>query len=269
MYNNQPVILPRHDSVECIEKKLAHGRCVIYSAKSPVKQSENEDSAAIIPISDTQAVLVVADGLGGYANGREASAITVREIVKNTRTSLENNVPLISGIMEGISIAHDKIIHNYQNAGTTVAIAVLEGRKVITYHAGDSEILIIGHRCKLKLRTEVHSPFGRAFESGLIDEEMAMFHRKRHVISNGVGLSDMALDLGQPHRLARYDTLLLGSDGLFDNLFKREIIGIIRRGKLSECARKLVAEVNLRMYNRLQGRPHKPDDMSFILFRPT
>ncbi len=265
--NNQPIILTRHNSGECIEKTLANGCCIIYSAKSPIKNTDNEDAAAIIPISDTQAVLVVADGLGGHTNGKEAASITVNEIARNTRNSIENNELVINGIMEGISIAHDRIMTEYNNAATTIAVVELEGQKVKTYHAGDSEIIVTGQRGKMKLRTAVHSPIGDALERGLIDENMAMFHSKRHLISNAVGLTDMNLQLGRPYYLARYDTLLLGSDGLFDNLFKKEIIGIIRHGNLANCAYRLVEKAKLRMYNRFPEQPHKPDDLSFILFR--
>ena len=67
--------------------------------------------------------------------------------------------------------------------------------------------------------------------------------------------------------MAPRDTLVLGSDGLFDNWTLDEIGQRIRRGRLDGVARDLLAATLERMRNAASGRPGKPDDLSFVLVR--
>jgi len=265
---DKEIILTGHDSHECMEARIATGHVVIYSAQSPKKHTGNEDSVAIIPINGTQSLFIVADGLGGLANGAEASSITINAITTALRKLSDNEQNITNAILQGLRLATKEIDQHYTDAATTIAIVELNGDEIKTYHAGDSEILVTGQRGKIKLQTISHSPVGYALGSGMIDEESAMYHVKRHLISNAIGLDEMHLEIGQPYTLAQHDTLLLASDGLFDNLFKQEIIKIICHGDLLECGKQLVDVVARRMQIQQTDQPHKPDDMSFILFRP-
>ena len=66
------------------------------------------------------------------------------------------------------------------------------------------------------------------------------------------------------------DTVLLASDGLFDNLHTHEIVGVIRKGKLTRAAETLRSRTESRMAGEQPPhRPSKPDDLTFLLYRPT
>ena len=67
--------------------------------------------------------------------------------------------------------------------------------------------------------------------------------------------------------LAKKDTVLVASDGLFDNLHQQEIVDIIRSGPLSESAAQLSALARQRMIEPQPEDPSKPDDLSLLLFR--
>ena len=49
--------------------RIAGGLACVFSSRCPGKETPNEDAAAIIPLGNQSAVLVVADGLGGGAAG--------------------------------------------------------------------------------------------------------------------------------------------------------------------------------------------------------
>ena len=66
-----------------------------------------------------------------------------------------------------------------------------------------------------------------------------------------------------------HDTVLLASDGLFDNLFIDEIVNTIRSGPLVAAADRLVERVQARMQGQgAADQPCKPDDLTVVLFRP-
>jgi len=152
-------------------------------------------------------------------------------------------------------------------AATTLALVEIDGDRLRPYHVGDSEILLVGQRGRCKLETIAHSPVGYAVEAGVLDAEEALHHHERHLIANGVGAEDMRIEVGSPVTIARRDTLLLATDGLFDNLWRHEIIDVVRTKPLSVVADILAQTCALRMHSPQPGDPSKPDDLTFVLWR--
>ncbi|MFQ5790919.1 MAG: PP2C family protein-serine/threonine phosphatase, partial [Acidobacteriota bacterium] len=112
-----------------------------------------------------------------------------------------------------------------------------------------------------------HSPVGYGVESGFLDEKEAMYHQERHVVSNVIGAPGMRIEVGPTIEMARRDTLLLATDGLFDNLHTDEIVGLIRKGGLARAIKALAESSSDRMRNGGDDMPSKPDDLTCILFR--
>ena len=174
---------------------------------------------------------------------------------------------LRTAILNGIEAANQTILSDFPSSGSTLAAVEVNADSIRPYHIGDSEILVVGQRGKIKLLTVSHSLVGMGVEAGLIDEEDALHHDERHIILNAIGSADMRIELGAPIQLDRYDTLLLASDGLTDNLNLDEIIELIRKGPLDQAVRKLADLARQRMNDCDSGGPSKPDDLTLIAYR--
>ena len=248
---------------------LPHGQVCVRSIRSPDKQTENEDSAAIIQLGDDSLVLAVADGVGGSVAGREASNATVRTLSR-VLTKLPDETPqLRPAILDAVEAANKTVLGLARGAATTLVVAQLDATRLRSYHVGDSELLAVGQRGRIKQRVVPHSPTGFAVEAGLLDEDEAVQHDQRHVLFNVIGSSDMRVEVGPALQLALRDTVLLASDGLFDNLYIDEIVDTIRRGPLVAAADRLVERVQARMQGPEKAdQPCKPDDLTVVLFRP-
>ena len=256
------------DALEGEIQALAGGAVAVCSMRCPSRESSNEDAAALIPAGDAEAVLVVADGVGGERAGAQASEIAVRCLVDAVSESERNDAGLRAAILDGIERANGAVQELGIGAATTLAAVELCDGWARPYHVGDSMILVAGQRGKIKLQTVAHSPVGFALEAGVIDERDALHHEDRHVVSNVLGIRDMRIEVGSALRLARHDTLLVASDGLFDNLHVDEIVERIRKGPIASCAARLAADARRRMTEPAEGEPSKPDDLSFVIFRP-
>jgi len=243
------------------------GAIGVFAAKSPARETPNEDAAAVFPVNGNAAVLVVADGLGGLPAGEQASCLAIRHLAESLRRGVSDEPSFRSAILNGIENANRAICDLGVGAATTLAIAEIQGCTVRTYHVGDSMILAVGQRGRIKLQTVPHSPVGYAVEAGMLDEAEAMNHDQRHLVSNILGAADMRIEISSTIEMARYDTLLLASDGLFDNFHVDEIVERIRKGPLRRVVRTLSEEGRLRMQQPEQGRPCKPDDLTFIVYR--
>lgn len=254
------------DMEDVKSRKLNVGESVYFAIASPDKSTGNEDSMGILQIDDNVAALVVADGLGGYRGGDKASSTAIKVLFKSLR-SYDTDEQLRMMVLNGLENANEKVLDVGGGAATTLVGAMISEKTVRIYHVGDSGALLIGQRGVEKFRTIAHSPVGLAEASGLIDEEDALAHESRHLVSNVLGSSGMRIEIGPSINMARYDTLLLASDGLFDNLRTAEIVEVIRKGPLRQAAGKLKKAIEKRMYEFGASHPSKPDDLSFILFR--
>ena len=181
----------------------------IFTHRRPESPTANEDGAALIPYDDQSGVAVVADGLGGSSAGERASAMALEELQRSIAQARETGEPLRSAILTGIENANDSIQKLGIGAMTTLAVAEIDQESIRTYHVGDSEILVLGGRGKVKLRTVSHSPVGYGVEAGFIDAAEAMHHEDRHIVNNVVGEAEMRIEIGSPIPLAPRDTMPL------------------------------------------------------------
>jgi serine/threonine protein phosphatase PrpC len=248
---------------------LPHGEVCVRAVRSPEKDTFSEDAAAVIPLGDDALVLAVADGVGGNPAAREAANAAVQTLARTLKKVPGDGPRLRPAILDAVEAANKTVLKLARGAATTLVIAQLDATQLRSYHVGDSELLAVGQRGRIKQRVVPHSPTGFAVEAGLLDEDEAMQHAQRHVLFNVVGSSDMRVEVGPALELAARDTVLLASDGLFDNLYIDEIVDTIRSGPLKAAADRLVERVQARMKaNGKADQPCKPDDLTVVLFRP-
>jgi len=263
---DKDVILTEQDMESLQQYRLAGMDVLVYSRRSPDKHSANEDALALIPLPDDSFVAIVADGVGGQRGGRQASYTVVDCLSKSLSQAATEN--LRNAILDGIELANQTIQTLGMGAASTLALLEVNSDQVRPYHIGDSEILIVGQRGKVKLHTLSHSPSSYAVEAGIMENHEAMLHEERHLVSNLLGYDDMRIELGPQLTLQAKDTALIASDGLFDNIGIDDINAIIRKGPLINAMKNLVTLSLRRMHHQSNSdTPSKPDDISIILIR--
>jgi len=245
---------------------LVQGQVSVRTFRSPDKETDNEDSAAVIPFGAEGLVLAVADGVGGSPGGQQASNLAVQtlaDVLARTSPAPDN---LRAAVVDAVEEANKRILDLGRGSATTLVVGELLNGQVRSYHVGDSELMSVGQRGRIKLRVIAHSPTGFAIEAGLLDEDEAIEHDSRHLLFNVIGAPDMRIEIGTPVRVDVYDTVILSSDGLLDNLFVDEIVNIVRCGTLARAADDLARLAMARMAGG-DGGPSKPDDFTIILYR--
>lgn len=244
------------------------GGCIaVFSCRAPYKSESmaNEDAAAFISANAETTVMMVADGVGGYPGGAEAASMTITTIMKQLEQARSQEMR--ESILSAIETANQELISRGIGSATTLALTEVNGTTVRSYHVGDSVAMMVGQRGKLKLETVSHSPVGYAVESGVLSEAEGFHHEERHLVSNIIGTANMHVTLGMPMPMSKFDTILLGTDGLFDNLPREEIIELIRYGNLEQSANELAKRASDKMLEETGGG--KADDLTFMLFRRT
>lgn len=253
---------------ERADREFSHGTVCVRSRKSPEKATPNEDAAAVIPIGRRGLVLAVADGVGGTPAGRDASQRAVQALAAALALDEVDVERLRHTILDAFDHANREILALGRGAATTLVAAEIVSGQMRSYHVGDSELIAVGQRGRVRARVVPHSPTGFAVEAGLLDENEAVSHDQRHVLFNVIGSQDMRVEMGGSLELAVRDTVLLASDGLLDNLYFDEIVDIIRKGPLPEAADRLMEKAGERMREGRSEKPSKPDDLTIVLYRP-
>lgn len=245
----------------------AGGNVVAYTCRAPDKETENEDTVAVIPYGPAAAVLVVADGAGGLPAGKRASLTAVTSLVDSMQHAMAETMLLRTAILNGIEAANAAVQEIGNGSATTLTVITIEGLIVRAYQVGDSQAIVVGQRGVIKLQTTPHSPTGFAVEAGFLGQKEALHHEDRHLVSNFLGTQEMRIDVGGEVRLRPRDTILLASDGLMDNVHLDEIIERVRKGPLDTAAERVISLAHRRMGGVSEGQPSKPDDLSLILYR--
>ncbi|MCA9254614.1 MAG: serine/threonine-protein phosphatase [Phycisphaerales bacterium] len=270
------IIACERDMTTPARHDLPQGRVVVFTRgwqdPSPevVDLRVNQDAFLVASAGDERLMLAVADGLGGHAGGEKASRAALETLAGHVQEAITTGADLRDAILNGFEAANTAVKDLRMDAGTTLAVVDIDGDTLRTYHAGDSAILVVGQRGLVKLQTVAHSPVGYAVEAGILDEKEAMHHEDRHIVSNIIGTDTMRIEIGPILKLGAKDTVLLATDGLYDNLHTKEIVDTVRKGPLLKAAETLRSRIETRMIGeQAPTRPSKPDDLTYVLYRRT
>jgi len=194
---------------------------------------------------------IVADGMGGHANGHLASKVASRvashEIVENIYLPLLRDAdggsptPIQEVLVNAGQKANTAVyeIDKEADSGTTLTGVLLLGRRLYALHVGDSRAYIYTDS-ELEQITTDHSLVQRLQEVGQLTEEEAAFYQYRHVLLRAVGQAD-AVDVDTyMQRLPKNGRLLLCSDGLCSMITDKEIQAIMAKdGGLDDTVEEL------------------------------
>lgn len=191
------------------------------------RRPNNEDSHGVWNGDDlgikVDAVLVVADGMGGRNFGEHASETAVEVIKKTLSSRLSEGEPEHAAINIAIEFAlrqanasvYELSLRDSesQGMGTTCVVAVIARGRLHLGHVGDSRAYVIHHNAIEQL-TDDHSFVAEQVRAGLITEETARTSKFRNVITRAVGIEPTIDPDVAEYPIDDVDALLLCSDGL-------------------------------------------------------
>ncbi|HEY1270508.1 MAG TPA: Stp1/IreP family PP2C-type Ser/Thr phosphatase [Terriglobales bacterium] len=215
------------------------------------QREQNEDSYGYWEPATEEAfqgkgrLVVVADGMGGYEGGQDASRIAV-ETVREIYESFPEPDPQ-SALLRAVQTAHERIRDFAGNhpsltgMGTTCTAAVLSHEKLYFAHVGDSRLYLLRGAEIVRL-TRDHSYVNRLVESGYIQAGEAENHPQRHILTAALGVGEeLSVDSPQgPIEVQEGDVLLLCTDGLWGQVSDGELLQIARNHRPQESCRELV-----------------------------
>lgn len=232
-------------------------RTVEYAAKSDIGRvrEENQDAYGKFPDSslDTRRpkglLFVVADGMGGYAGGREASRLAV-ETVAREYFAAEGSIieSLKRAFNEANRAIYDYSVNHPQfyGMGTTCIAFVVANGNGYAAHIGDSRLYHITRDAIVQL-TNDHSKVAEMVRRGMLTPEQARWHPERSILYRAMGINlHIQFDVLNNITIGSDDYYLLCTDGLTSYIEPDELQQVVLQYPLQQACDRLVSLANER-----------------------
>jgi protein phosphatase len=244
--------ITRFDSIMLVDCKSAKPGMEVASLTDVGRHRENNEDSYLYwePDSDQEflrkgRLAVIADGMGGYEGGQEASRLAVETVRQVYDDSFNGNVPDV--LLKALKTAHDRI-QDYalehpelHGMGTTCTALAIIGQQLYFAHVGDSRLYLVRGATLARL-TRDHSYVSRLVENGIVRPEDAETHPQRHILTAALGSGrEVTADVsGEAAILQKGDTLVLCTDGLWSVVSEPEIASVIHANSPADSCRELV-----------------------------
>lgn len=203
----------------------AYGQSTIGLSTSRL---QNEDSFGVqqyFSNGEPTILGVVADGMGGMAQGEVASKLALQTVLESKIPLHLTNQQRAEWLVDLVQKANTCVTDSVRDGGTTLSLVMAIGRDLAIAHVGDSRIFLLRNQqiCQL---SEDHSMVATLLAGGQITYEESQTHPDRNVLTKSLGsrrklsdryvqnLSLFSSDVSLP--LENGDILLLCSDGVWD-----------------------------------------------------
>jgi serine/threonine protein phosphatase PrpC len=213
--------------------------------------SDLHDEALTLKIG---VLAILADGMGGLANGGEASRIAVQRVLDTYSSQVLAGATIPQALDQAVAAADAGVVAvardhgQIGNVGTTLVALVVHDRQLHWRSAGDSRLYLWRKPYLIKV-TEDHD-YGQQLDrdaaAGRISADAAARDPQRRALTSFVGQGPIAaVDASRrPLRLRAGDRLLVCSDGLYNGLDERTMAALLKQSPTPhDAAEKLVDKV--------------------------
>jgi len=229
--------------------KLATGDIVVAASDKGINYKtynpHNEDRVAVIPSYNG---IVVADGMGGHGHGEDAALALANAIVKSP-----------DNIDDAIKAAQKDMADNkLGNAGTCYMYSQIatneKGDKYLNlFQAGDVHAVVYDKNGKILFESKDESAVQEMVDDPEgIDPDQALYNPARNIVTNALFQDSGKKKMERFGPLPKGAVVVVGSDGIFDNLTADEIWGEIKGKSPRDAVGRISDVTDERMGNARQ-----------------
>lgn len=202
----------------------------------------NEDSLFVSP---ELGLVAVADGMGGHQAGEVASSMAMRTLASGLPCMLRMGVSPEKALLDSVNKAnasiHERSLLNRElkGMGTTITACLKQGSNLFIAHVGDSRAYLLRNG-NISQLTQDHSLVQELLRNGGINEEQALQHPQRNVLTRALGTEQsVQVDLDML-RVLPGDLLLLCTDGLTRYLSREDLSSVINSAPDTDAAVRIL-----------------------------
>ncbi len=188
---------------------------------------DNQDTCGRFDESPERVLFAVADGVGGYEGGKEASTLAVETTLDAFQHSAAHWGPekrVSRAVQQGNIAVHDRalIVPELHRMRTTMTAVVVDGPELYAAHVGDCRLYLARDGAMIQL-TKDHTVAAERDRFTLSRDDPAAVRAGRSTLTRCLG-GELIVAVDRISRtLEAGDVLLLCSDGLYNVLDEREL----------------------------------------------
>ncbi len=221
-----------------------------------LKRRNNEDYATFFEPDSAEELLssgrlyIVADGVGGAAQGERASKFAAEKIkyeyYRTRRTEMSPGERLRAGIDQANKDIYTYASDNFQRMATTMVAAVIRGQQLTVANVGDSRAYLIRGGKPWRI-THDHNTIGELVRNELMTAEEALHSKAKNRLTRSIGgENQVSIDLFEDIPLQPGDQILLCSDGLYRYASDEELARMVGTADPGKTIAGLVEYANQR-----------------------
>jgi len=215
-------------------------------------REENQDATSFYRTSDdVWTLLIVCDGMGGHAGGRQAAAMASEGIGQEFANRVSSSAP-VEALRDSIKVVNRKIVEHAEvntelrGMGTTCVVLAVARNQAYVAHVGDSRVYRI-RPGSVEQVTKDHSYVQRMIDSGILTPEQAEEHPDANMLMRCLGgRPDVEVDVIGPEPILDGDRYLLCSDGLWGQVNAVEIAAMSMAFSAQDAVNRLINLANER-----------------------
>ncbi len=209
-------------------------------------RANNEDFCAKWVEGSTDALFVVADGVGGYEGGEIASSMAVETVIEAYRESPAEWGPA-KRLFRAVQRANIEIynraitVPELRRMATTLTAATVNGGMLSIAHVGDCRLYLLRGE-DLRQLTRDHTMVGEKVRLGLMSARQARNHPERSALNRCLG-HELIISIDRiTMPLQQGDRVILCSDGLYIVIEDHELETLTRGLGAEAACRRLIDE---------------------------
>ena len=185
-------------------------------------------------------LFVVADGMGGHANGQDASYLAIQSVLASVLPGIVGSDAmsdellveiLATSVQQANHTVYRRGLEVRSDMGTTITAALVVNTRAFVVNVGDSRTYLYRQCDGLLQITHDHSHVARLVAAGQIAHDDIYTHPERNQIYRALG-SEQDLEVDWfTLSLQGEDCLLLCSDGLWEMVRDQEIERILQQNR--------------------------------------
>jgi serine/threonine-protein kinase len=224
-----------------------------YSSMGPARNN-NEDYLSFFQQEEGDnpeedhfrlSVAIIADGVGGHAQGEVASKLAVETTLKQFQESKQGKTAN-QLIWDMFTSANQAVYDAGSQSGekdrmaTTLTAAIFGSDEITIGHVGDSRAYLI-QQGQIRKVTNDHSYVAMQQKLGLISEQDAMVSQLRSLLTRSIG-QDLSVQVDYFNlKVNSGDYLIQCTDGLYAHVTEREMLEIVTSAPPAEACQKLIS----------------------------
>ncbi len=192
------------------------------------KREENEDYILSKEVDNNTSIHIIADGMGGYSNGRLA-AETVANFVASfvsDNMDIDSKLKLIKDAIEVANTEIRKLLLRYNaKMGSTIGAALIMDGDAYVFWVGDVKIVQVRDNV-IVFESEDHSYVNELKRQGMIlseDQRANIRHIVTRCIQGETGNYEPDIKL---LKLSVGDRIIISSDGIFENIGVNDLVNV-------------------------------------------